>query len=82
MNYIQQYESGFLGDRPSEGANFETLEDLFNVPFVKFYVDAGEWTFSKYQDNLVVTHTKMLNSWFIGKIKFPDEVNLAVWVYA
>jgi hypothetical protein len=79
MNHIKQIPSGFLGNKPRQEADFNTLEELFNIDFVKFYIVEGNWILSKHNNYLIVTHNKMKNSWFIGEIKFPDLLNLPQW---
>lgn len=84
MNKIKQYKPLWAYDPGREKLpewEFETLEDLLALDWVKQWMNDGCWTLYKSDNNLMVQNdgAEELQWWVIGILEDPDSVNLPKW---
>lgn len=81
---IQHFPNYFEGFTPNE-SEFETLEELVEIPWVKKYLeiyneDGKNHTFQISENHLMIVRDDNQWWWVVGAIKFPDRVDLPEWV--
>ena len=78
MNQIIQHIPNYFTGFTPEVAEFETVDELLNIPFVKHHEKEGH-SFQMSDLNLMIV--KDDESWWcvVGTVKFPDRVDLPKW---
>lgn len=74
MNSILQYRPAFFEGFKNERADFDTVEELMKVPFVKgFSEDENFFRFSVSGDHLLAEFRNGDEWWVVGTLKEPVD---------
>jgi hypothetical protein len=78
MNQIIQHIPNYCSGFTPEVAEFETVDELLNIPFVKHHEKEGH-SFQMSDLNLMIVKDDESWWWVVGTVKFPDRVDLPKW---
>jgi len=85
MNRIIQHIPSFIDvNKKLEWINFNTIEELLNIPFVKQWakpMDGKDFLcFALYGNYLLVIHDDGFHWWTVGYIENSSSIDLPKWI--
>ncbi len=83
-NKITEYVPNAIElDRDLDQAEFESIEELLNIPFVATFAKVITPAFHRFSVSsnscLMAEYNKGAEWWVVGIIEFPEKVNLPRW---
>ena len=78
MNQIIQHIPNYFDGFTPEIVEFETVDELLDIPFVKHHVREG-YSFQMSDLHLMTVKDDGSWWWVIGRVKFPDRIDLPTW---
>jgi hypothetical protein len=89
VNHIIQHIPGFVGGVEPKEAYFTTTAELLEIPWVKTHLENRNngfmdfifYRFSKSGDNLMVEKNDGNWWWVIGRLRYPELVDLPLWKF-
>ena len=81
-NQIFQHVPGCISGVENQLMDFETTEELLEIPFVKRLGNDDDYSFQMSGDTLMTVKDDGTMWWVIGYINKPEEIDLPEWKHS
>lgn len=78
---IRQYRPAFFEGFETEECSFETVEELFQIPWIENFTKRDDFhQFSRADEMLMAEYKEGKEWWVVGRfLGNPDEIDLPKW---